>query len=236
MMATTTFTTQEQKIDAVRQCPYFASLEDDILNELVEFTSLMHYSRGEAIFWEGDACSGLYIIHKGSVKLYKISPNGRELIIRIYQEGTTFNEVPVFDGNDNPINTAALEDSLVWKVEAHAIREAMRKHPEMCQSVVLSLCMNLRSMVSIVEELSFYQVTNRLARLIYQMPQEDLCGKKARHITQDYLAARLGTVREVVARSLRELERSGAIQVDRRQILVTDNSILEAWALGPNPN
>ena len=80
-----------------------------------------------------------------------------------------------------------------------------------------------------VEELSFYQVTNRLARLINQLPAEQLEGPKETRLTQDALAARLGTVREVVARSLRELERSGAIRVNRGQIQVIDHERLLEW-------
>ena len=84
-------------------------------------------------------------------------------------------------------------------------------------------------LVGIVEELSLLQVTNRLARLLSRLPQEQLDGPAAQRLTQDQLAARLGTVREVVARSLRELERSGAIQVAGRRISVMDEQILEDW-------
>jgi CRP/FNR family transcriptional regulator len=88
-------------------------------------------------------------------------------------------------------------------------------------------------LVSLVEELSFYQVTNRLARLISQLPEEQLGGQTAQRITQDQLAARLGTVREVVARSLRELERSGAIRIGNRQIRVVNPQVLQDWAQTP---
>lgn len=80
---------------------------------------------------------------------------------------------------------------------------------------------------------SFFQVTIRLARLISQLSQEQLAGPRSRRITQDQLAARLGTVREVVARSLRELERSGAIHVHRRKIQVLDEQLLKAWGQEP---
>jgi len=229
-------TNQEQKIAAIRQCRYFASLENEILEELAEFTSLVSFERREIISWEEEPCSGLFIIHKGSVKLFKVSPQGRELIIRTYPEGTTFNEVPVFDGGTNPINTAALEDSELWLIEAQAIQDTMSRHPSMCKAVIQNLCKNLRSLVIVVEELSFYQVTNRLARLISQTPQDELEGENNNHLTQDHLAARLGTVREVVARSLRELERCGAIRVDRRKIMVTDERLLEVWSQGSSSN
>ena len=99
----------------------------------------------------------------------------------------------------------------------------------MAGAVIQKLTENLRTLVEIVEELSFYQVTNRLARLIGRMTPEQLNER----ITQDQLAARLGTVREVAARSLRELERSGAIRVARRKIQVLDAAILNEWAAGP---
>ena len=83
----------------------------------------------------------------------------------------------------------------------------------------------LRGMVRMVSEMAFYQVTHRLARLIAEMPQE----RSAPHWTQEQLAARLGTVREVVARSMRELERSGAIKVEDRRIQIVDQNIFSQW-------
>ena len=103
----------------------------------------------------------------------------------------------------------------------------------MCASIITILTQNLRMLVVMVEELSFFQVTNRLARLINQLPEEQLVGGSTQRITQDQMAARLGTVREVVARSLRELERSGAIQVKRRQIQIVDQEILSEWGEYP---
>jgi len=77
--------------------------------------------------------------------------------------------------------------------------------------------------------MAFFQVTHRLARLISELPPEELSGEAA-HWTQEQMAARLGTVREVVARSLKELERSGAIRLDKRRIRVSDPDVLAQWA------
>ncbi len=221
---------QAEKIAALSQNTYFSNLNIEILDYLTQGTHLRRYERGETLFWEGDPCAGLHFIRRGSVKLFKTSPQGRELIVKVFEEGTTFNEVPVFDRGQNPVNVAALEECEIWVIEAEVIRAAMEKHPEMCQSIILNLTQNLRMLVGMVEELSFYQVTNRLARLISKLPEEQLVGEASRRITQDQLAARLGTVREVVARSLRELERSGAIRVRRRQIQITSQAILQDWA------
>ena len=84
------------------------------------------------------------------------------------------------------------------------------------------------------EVLSFLQVAHRMARLLCQMTPEQLSGEAGTRLRRDQLAARLGTVREVAARALRELERSGAIKVDRRGIRILDGEILRQWAQGPN--
>jgi CRP/FNR family transcriptional regulator, cyclic AMP receptor protein len=222
-----------KKKQALRNNSYFSDLDERILDELALGMRLQRVERGEILFWEGDPSAGLHIIQRGSVKLFKTSAHGRELIIKVIEEGTTFDEVPVFDRGQNPVNAAALEESEIWVVEADAIQNAMSQHPEMCRAIVLNLTKNLRMLVGMLEELSFYQVTNRLARLISQLPPEQLSGSSSQRITQDQLAARLGTVREVVARSLRELERSGAIRVSRREIQVIDPGILQEWVHSP---
>ena len=220
----------EEKLAALQANSYFSTLSDKVLHGLAQGTNLRLYEQGETICWQGDVCTALYIIKQGSVKLFKLSPKGRELIIRVFDEGATFNEVPIFDIDLNPVNVAALEDSRLWVVDAEVIRTCIRQHPDMAEAVILNLSHNLRMLVGAVEELSFYQVTNRLARLISRMPAEQL---EEQRITQDQLAARLGTVREVVARSLRDLERSGAIRVERRQIQVLDEDLLRDWGQEP---
>lgn len=227
-------TAVDEKIQALRKCEYFSSLEKKILLGLLPGMTLVHFEKGEVIFLQDEPCQGLHILQQGSVKLFKISSSGREFIVSTLEAGSTFNEVPVFDNGANPVNAAALEESLIWIIEPQIICSAMVKYPAMCQSVVLNLSQNLRKMVRMIEELSFFQVTHRLARLLGEMPVEQLSGETGTRLTQDQLAARLGTVREVVARALRELERSGAISTDRRQIHIVDQTILSQWAQGPN--
>ena len=224
---------QKQKLEVLRACRYFDGVADKILVQLAEQTHLYHYASGETIFWENEPCAGLHIIHSGTVKLLKLSPQGRELIFRVIGEGDSFNEVPVFDQGSNPVSAVSIGLTEVWIVRCDTIRQVTEKHPEMAAAIILNLTTNLRMLVNLASELSFYQVTNRLARLLVQLPQEQLLGVGDQRLTQDELASHLGTVREVVARSLRELERSGAIQVARRQIQIVDQDRLMEWAQLP---
>ena len=223
----------EEKLAALRQCSYFATLDEGLLAALAEGTRLLRFERGEVLFWQDEPSAGLHMLRRGLVKLFKVSTQGREQIVNIFEEGATFGEVPTFDAGVNPVNVAALEDSEVWVIDAQIIRSLMSEHPEMCHAVVLNLARNLRMLVGVIEQLSFYQVTHRLARLLAQLSPEQLGGETSARLTQDQLAARLGTVREVAARSLRQLERIGAIRLRRRQIEIVDRAALEEWAQGP---
>src|SRR5689334_10732770 len=206
--------------------PYFEDLPEEILKEIAAHTQLRIFERGEILFWEGDPCAGLHIIQEGSVKLYRISSQGRQYIIRVLQEGETCNEVPAFDGGTNPVNVETLEKSTVWVIDDEALRALVKAHPDFALKVLSNFGKNLRGLVRMVSEMAFYQVTNRLARLISEMPAEE----SRPHLTQEQLAAHLGTVREAVARSLKELERSGAIRIEDRRIYIADDTVLRQWS------
>ena len=213
------------KFNTLRQNPYFDDLPEELLNLIAGHMQLRGFERGEMLFWEGDPCAGLHIIEEGSLKLYRISPQGRQYIIRVLQEGDTCNEVPAFDGGTNPVNVEALERSKVWVINADMLRALVKSHPDFALKVLSNFGKNLRGLVRMVSEMAFYQVTNRLARLISELPSEE----SHPHWTQEQLAARLGTVREVVARSLKELERSGAICIEDRRIHIADQDALSQW-------
>ena len=215
----------EIRIKTLRGNVYFDDLPEGMLKEIAEHMNLREYVRGDVLLWEGDPCDGLYIMEQGSAKICRTSPQGRQYIVRILQEKATFNEVPAFDGAPNPVNVEALETCRAWVIESDMLRKLVRTHPQFAEKVLVNFGRMLRGMVRMVSEMAFYQVTHRLARLIDEFPQE----KSAPVWTQEQLAARLGTVREVVARSLKELERSGAIKIEDRRIQVADKEIFQQW-------
>lgn len=214
-----------ERIKVLKGNEYFDELSDVILKDIAEYMHLREFQRGDILFWEGDPCEGLHIIEHGSAKIFKLSPQGRQYIVRILQEGDTFSEVPAFDEGTNPVNVEALETCRVWVIEIQKLHELIVAHPVFAHKVLVNFGKMLRGMVRMVSEMAFYQVTHRLARLIAELPQE----RSAPHWTQEQLAARLGTVREVVARSMKELERSGAIKVEDRRIQIVDQEIFSQW-------
>lgn len=222
-------TTLSQKVTALRANPYFDDLAESMLKEIAQHTRLAEFQRGDVLLWEGDPCEGLFILEQGSAKIFRISPQGRQYIVRILQEGDTFAEVPAFDEGTSPVNVEALETCRTWVIDKHKLHTLVMEHPMFAQKVLVNFGKMLRGMVRMVSEMAFYQVTHRLARLIdTELPQD-----KSAAWTQEQLAARLGTVREVVARSIKEMERSGAIKVEDRRIQIVDRKIFDQWIM-PN--
>lgn len=218
-------TKESQKLRTLQTNPYFDDLPSNVSRSILPHMQLREFERGDILFWEGDPCAGLHIIESGSVKLYRISPLGRQYIIAVMFEGATCNEVPAFDGGTNPVNVEALEASRVWVIAPQILRDLVLSNPEFALKILGRFGQNLRHLVGKVSEMAFYQVTHRLARLISEMPEEETRS----HWTQEQLAARLGTVREVVSRSLKELEKSGAIRVEDRRIYIQDGNALHQW-------
>ncbi len=214
-----------EKIKTLKNNPYFDDLPDSLLKDIAAHMQLHEHERGDVLFWEGDPAAGLHIIESGSVKLYRISPQGRQYIVSVLSEGATCNEVPAFDGGTNPVNVEALETLRVWVIDSESLRSLVTSNPAFALKVLNKFGQNLRNFVARMSEMAFYQITNRLARLITELPVEE----PHPPITQEQLAARLGTVREVVARSLKELEKSGAIRIEERRIQIADQEVLKQW-------
>lgn len=204
-----------EPLAVLKSQPYFRVLDDKELEhlarELVEHT----YRRGEIIFLEGETCRGLYIIGKGSVNVYKLSHEGREQSLRTLHAGESFNEVAVFDGGTNPANASALEVTTIWVVPREAMMDLIKRRQDAALAVIGTLGARLRQMVGLVEDLSLRQVSGRVAKLLLQ-----IASGEEPVMTQRQMAARLGTVREMIARSLRQLESRGMIRIERRKIVI----------------
>jgi len=225
-------TSASQKLETLRNNIYFEGLDDSALKMVAEYMRLYEFERKETVYFEDEPSAGLHIIESGSAKVYLLSPQGRQYIVKILYEGDTFNEVSVYGGGKNPVNTAALEKSKIWIIRVEILRKLVSSYPNYSQKIINNLSNNLRSLVLRVSGMAFFQVTHRLARLLNELPEEALSGGNKTRLTQDQLAARLGSVREVIARSLRELERCGAVRMENRRIYIVDKEKLDQLAEG----
>ncbi len=209
-------------VAALKAQPYFKALTDDELKQLARTLLEKTCDKDEVVFLEGEESQGLYIVRQGSVKVYKLSPEGREQILTYTHAGGSFNEVAVFDGGPNPANVSAVEPTVLWIVPRNAILDLIKRRPEVAIAIIQNLGTRLRHLVGLVEDLSLRQVTARLAKLLLET-----ASGQGRTLTQQEMAARLGTVREMIGRSLRTLESRGFIKMEHGRIVIVDRAGLE---------
>ncbi len=222
----TSMTSANQTRSLLKAVPYFQTLDDNALETVVQEILTRHYSPGEIIFLEGEAGSGLHIVVRGLCRIYYLSSEGREYTVHALGPGDFCNEVSAVDGGPNPANMAAIEDSTVWVLSQEALKRLRQQYPALNEVIINNLAAHCRQLVRQVYNLSFRSVTGRLAHfLLEQAEKSDELSRQ--HWTHDDIAAHLGTVREMVSRSFRELQATGLIAVNRHRIEIVDKAGLE---------
>jgi CRP-like cAMP-binding protein len=222
-------------LDSLHAIPYFAGLDRSAFRDLADAVRERVYRKDERVLLEDEPCRGLYIVVAGRVKVFKLSAGGQEQVLRILGPGRTFNDVPVFDGGPNPAGVSALQESRIALIPRERILALMDRHPRMAQAVIRVLAARLRAMTVLVEDLTFRSVVARVAKLLLdcaagrEILVEDRAGACAR-LTQQQIATMTGSVREVVQRALKTLEREGAIAMGRARIRILDPATLERWS------
>ncbi len=224
----------------LRRVPYFAGLPDAILTALSAVAIERSYRRGEMIFLEGEPCAGLYVVAAGEIKIFKLSPQGREQILHRLGVGGTFNDVAVLDGGPNPASAGAVSDASCLVIVRSDMRRLAETHPQLAWALIESIAHRARILVGMVEDLALRPVKARLAKLLLAEAVQAAASQDAgddaidrsQMVTQADMAARLGTVREMVGRALRELSEDGLIAMDRHRIVIQDREGLVAVAEG----
>lgn len=218
--------------DVLAAIPYFSALTPEERARAIAMARRKRLGAGQVLFVEGEPCAGLFVVVSGLIKLYKTSADGKEQVLRHMSAGDSFNEVPVFDGGVNPVSATAVEPGEVLVLSRERMLDLLREYPAFAAAVVQVFASRLRHLVALVEDLSFRQVTARVARIVLQSvePHEGVgagVGERAR-VTQREIAEMAGTSREVVARALKALEDAGAVKLDRHGVQVADEERLRA--------
>lgn len=209
--------------------PYFADLDAATLETVAQATLRQTFEADQIVFLEGEASTGLYIIQQGWVKAVKFSPAGREQVLHFLGPGETFNAIGVLAGVVTPATAIALESTTVWIVRQEMLLQLCDAHPSLAQAIIQTLARRIHYLVGLVEDLSLRSVEARLARLLLEQAHEGVVHRQ-RWATQAELAARLGTVPDVLHRVLRTMVEAGLIEVERREIRLLDPQGLTAKA------
>lgn len=235
---------KRDKTTALKGTQLFSNLEESSLSELSGVVREVRLKRGEILFLANEPAEKMFVIVSGSIRAFRVNAKGREQVIHVERAGATLAEVPVFDDGPYPATATAEEDSVLLSLGRHEFKIICYQHPEVAWAALRILSARLRRHAELVNELSLLDVGPRLAKFL--LDEIQIRGQEQTEgiyldlrLTHQQLASRIGSVREVISRTLTRLEKEGLIRLEGQvngtsgyQVLILDRTSLEGYAAG----
>ncbi|KAF0217893.1 MAG: CRP/FNR family transcriptional regulator anaerobic regulatory [Geobacteraceae bacterium] len=224
-----------ENLQILKKSMLFSGLEEEHLAEVAAIAARRTFVRGESLFAEGEAAAGFYLLAEGSVKLCKVSPDGKEKVLHFVRPSETFAEAAFFGDGKYPAEARALEKGEVLFFPREAFMGLLERNPRFSLNLIISLSLLLRRFARQIEELSFAEVPARLAAYLL-----DLAAKKSTtyqgktylelDMKKGELASRLGTVGETLSRAFRKMKEEGVLEVEGSRVVIMDMPRLKGLA------
>lgn len=217
--------------EVISQIPCFSGLPPDAMGAVERIAVERPYKRGEWIFSDGDPADGFYAVIDGQVKIYKLSPEGKEQILHIFGPGEPFGEVPVFSGSSFPANAQATAASRLLFFPRPDFVRLISENPTLALEMLAVLSMRLRRFTVQIENLSLKEVPERLAGYLIYLAEEQEAGDSVTlPISKGQLASLLGTMPETLSRIFARMSGDDLIAVEGKVIRLLDREQLEFMA------
>lgn len=218
-------------IDHIVTIPLFEGLSRSQHDALASIAFNRTYKKGQVIFSEGDEGTGFYAIISGRIKIFKLSPEGKEQILHMMEPGEIFGEVPVFTGQGYPAFAEAHTHCSLLFFPRNAFIELIRKDPSLSLNMLAVLSWRLRKFAALIEDLSLKEVPGRLAAYLLYLSRKSGSGDEFDlNISKGQLASLLGTIPETLSRILGKMSRQGLISSEGSRIRIVDRATIEEIA------
>jgi len=227
------------KREALGRTLLFSGLGNEEVGELADRASERHLAKGDILFVAGEEACGLFVVVRGAIRAFR-GGDGREQVIHVERAGSTIAEVATFDDGSYPATAAADEDSTVLFIDKQDFRQFLLDHPSVALSALKLLARRLRHHAELVEALSLREVGQRLARFLLAEARAN--GSRTErglqveiNLSNQQIASHVGTVREVISRTLKRIEHDGLIEIDGRRLTIPDETSLETFGREHGP-
>lgn len=219
----------------LQDIPLFSELDVEELRKITALSRLQNYKKDEYVFHEGEEFKGIFIVLKGLVKIFKISPQGKEYILHLLTKPHIFGDVPLFTGGDCPASVLVMEDSTLLFIPKNEFLQLLEDNPKLSFKIMSGFAKRLKSITVKAEDLSLKEVINRLADYIAKgidnSGSSDLPEPFFKiPLSNPTLAAYLGTIPETISRAIKKLKDSQVIRVHGRTVFVKDIKQLKKLA------
>jgi len=224
-------------IEELKQADLFSRLESNELDDLVAIARSRRLDSGDILFSAGDRAKGFYVLLEGKIKLYKISPDGKEYILRVVGGGQTFAEAAAFSGLAYPVFAESMGQCRLVYFDAGEFRDLIEKSPQLALNMIATMALLLQSLNQKIEDLSLREVGARLCRHLLARARRQQGEVKdgttfQLETTKSALAASLGTISETLSRTFKKLQQREIVKVDGSAVTLLDCGQLEEIADG----
>ena len=217
--------------EALRRVLFLRETTPEAIRALAEESFVRALVSGETLFLEGQPPLGLLVVLSGSIREGKIDARGRELTLGIHRAGSALGELPLFDGGNHPTQAlAGSEGAQIVCVSRHRFQEIERQYPELTRGAVRALSIHQRKLLEMLKAQALHTVRSRLAAYLLAQTTETVTFKL--HESHESIAAQVGTVREVVSRTLLHLADLEIIALQGRTVTICNRSALEKLSRG----
>jgi CRP-like cAMP-binding protein len=218
--------------DILAGLPYFRVLPRGERAALARHFRPRSFRKGAPIFTEGDPCDGLWLLAEGRVKISRLSARGREQVLHTEGPGATLGEVPLFDRGGYVASASALTAVRMLWLPRRELEMLCRRRPEVALAIIATMAGRIRAFASLAGDLTLRPIAERLGQLLLaEARRAGRAGSRGIDVTlpgtREEIAARIGTVRELVSRSLAALARQGLIAIRGRRCVLLDVKRLE---------
>jgi CRP-like cAMP-binding protein len=214
----------------LQKVPLFSRLSPADLQRVVEVARERSHPKNSVILFEDDPGDALYVVAKGQVKVVLIGDDGREVILSVLGEGEFFGEMALIDDEPRSAHVIAMEDSELLVLRREDFEGILTQSPPIALAMLKELTRRLRRADEKVGSLVLLDVTGRVARLLLELAEETNSDRITRRLTHHTIAQMVGSSRETVSRTMRELVGKGYILVSRREIQIRNRDALEQAA------
>ncbi len=214
----------------LRRVPLFAELSEADIARLGDLARDRSYPRNSVILFEDDPGDALYVVITGLVKVVLIGEDGREVILSVLKEGDFFGEMSLIDDQPRSAHVIAMEDSSLLVLRREDFQHRLREAPGVAVGLLRAMSRRLREADEKIGGLVLLDVNGRVAKLLLRMADENDGVQITRRVTHHTIAQMVGSSRETVSRTMRDLAERGLIEVTRKAIAIRNRPALEAAA------
>ena len=221
--------------ESLRGSLLFKRLSAEDRTRLAEHAKVRSYAKGETIFAEGDPSDFFFDITAGRVKIFKMTPTGKDVILEIFGAGDPLGAVAAYMGRPFPASAVAIEDTTCLLIPRRAFFALIEQHPSLVRGLLLGLTFRLVELTNRLAELTGGRVESRFARFFLKLAETSGRSDRggtfiAMPLSRQELADLTGTTIETAIRIMSRWGKQNVVHTDKDGFVVLDRDALELLA------